>query len=182
MKISVLESLLFVVGDEGLSIKQIKDLLEIDEISVLDLIERLKKSYDDRGIEIALFGDKYKLITKKENKEYIQKLMTFDESDNLSESALEVLAIVAYNQPITRSTIDEIRGVGSTYILRKLAFKNLIGEVGRSESAGRPLLYGTTDLFLDYFGLKTINDLPNIKVEEKEDGIDLYNSKFTEQV
>ncbi len=182
MSIAILESLLFVVGDEGLTVLQLQDILETDEITVLSLLDKLQMSYDNRGIELIKLGDKYKLITKKEHKDFIQKLMTLDESDTLTESCLEVLAIIAYNQPITRVSVDETRGIGSSYIVRKLAFKNLIKEVGRSESPGRPLLYGTTDLFLDYFGLNSISDLPNVSVEKNSDDVDLYNSKFTEQV
>ena len=103
------------------------------------------------------------------------------DSDTLSEAALETLAIVAYNQPITRLVIDEIRGVSSSHIVRKLVSKNLICEIGRSETAGRPILYGTTSLFLDYFGLKTIKDLPQIEINIDDSEKDLYNSKYNEE-
>ena len=76
--------------------------------------------------------------------------------------------------------VDEIRGVSSSYIIRKLVYKNLICEIGRSESAGRPVLYGTTSLFLDYFGLKSISDLPNIEITKDDEVKDLYNSKYRE--
>ena len=178
---SILESLLFVVGDEGLSLDEIKKILEIDEVTLNKIIEDLKKSYDDkRGIELANLGNRLKLITKKENKQYIQKLVDLDDSDVLTETALETLAIIAYNQPVTRVMVDEIRGVSSSYIIRKLIYKNLICEVGRSETAGRPVLYGTTSLFLDYFGLKSIEELPSIEVKENDEVTDLYSSKYHE--
>ena len=104
-----------------------------------------------------------------------------EDNENLSESALETLAIIAYNQPVTRVQVDEIRGVSSSHMIRKLVYKNLICEVGRSETAGRPILYGTTPMFLDYFGLKSISDLPDIKVEVDDSIKDLYNSKYNEE-
>lgn len=180
---SILESLLFVVGDEGLTKEQIKEILEISLEEVEQVIEDLVNEYtkEERGISLITLGNRLKLITKKENKEYIQKLINLEDSDTLSESALEVLAIVAYNQPVTRSTVDEIRGVSSSHMIRKLAYKDLICEVGRSESAGRPILYGTTDLFLDYFGLETLSQLPTIDKKEDDTVHELYHSKYVEE-
>lgn len=177
---SILESLLFVVGEEGLSLEEIKEVLEIDECE--KIIEELSLDYKDRGIEISLLGNRYKLTTKKENKEYIQKLVTLSDSDTLSEAALETLAIIAYNQPVTRVMVDEIRGISSSHMIRKLVYKNLICEVGRSETAGRPILYGTTPLFLDYFGLQNIKELPQIQIEENDEVKELYNSKYKEEI
>lgn len=179
---SILESLLFVVGDEGLSFEEIKGVLELDDLECKKIIDDLSACYDNRGIELCILGNRYKLITKKENKEYIQKLVTLSDSDTLSESALETLAIIAYNQPVTRSMVDEIRGISSSHMIRKLVYKNLICEVGRSESAGRPILYGTTPLFLDYFGLEDIKELPKIDVEENDEVKELYNSKYKEEI
>lgn len=179
---SILESLLFVVGDEGLSLEEIKNILEIDVESCNKLIESLYQDYTDRGIELCLLGNRYKLITKKENKEYIQKLVNLSDSDTLSESALETLAIIAYNQPVTRVMVDEIRGISSSHMIRKLVYKNLICEVGRSETAGRPILYGTTPLFLDYFGLKSIKDLPQMEINSNDEVKELYNSKYKEEI
>ncbi len=179
---AVLEGLLFVVGDEGLTIEELKSILELEEEKIRLLIEELKTDCDNenRGLDITILGNRLKMITKKEHKDYIIKLINLSESDTLSESALEVLAIVAYNQPVTRLMIDEIRGVSSSYLVRKLAYKNLICEIGRSESAGRPILYGTTSLFLDYFGLKSIGDLPQVTIEEDDTIKELYESKYIE--
>ena len=180
--ISILESLLFVVGDEGLSYEEIKKILEIDDDTLNKIIEQLNLKYDsaEHGIELTILGNRLKLVTKRENKKYIQKLVDLNDSDVLTEAALETLAIIAYNQPVTRLMVDEIRGVSSSYIIRKLVYKNLICEIGRSESAGRPVLYGTTSLFLDYFGLKSISDLPNIEITKDDEVKDLYNSKYRE--
>lgn len=180
---AVLEGLLFVVGDEGLTTKEIKDILEINDDKLNEIIHLLQIDYDgtDRGINITVLGDRLKMVTKKEHKEYLQRLIDLSENDTLSEAALETLAIIAYNQPVTRVTVDEIRGVSSSHMIRKLVYKDLICEVGRSESAGRPILYGTTSLFLDYFGLKTIDDLPKIEISSKDEELELYSSKYVEE-
>ena len=180
---SILESLLFVVGDEGLSFQQTMEILDIDEQRFNELLDEIQANYksENRGIELTILGNRLKLITKRSNKQYIQKLVELEDNENLSESALETLAIIAYNQPVTRVQVDEIRGVSSSHMIRKLVYKNLICEVGRSETAGRPILYGTTPMFLDYFGLKSISDLPDIKVEVDNSIKDLYNSKYNEE-
>ncbi len=180
---SVVESILFVVGDEGITLESLSKIIEKDSEFVKEVLKSLALTYKDsnRGIDIALFGNRYKLVTKKESREYIQKLVDIDSDENLSESSLEVLAIIAYNQPVTRVMIDEIRGISSSYLVRKLLYKNLICEVGRSELAGRPILYGTTQLFLDYFGLTDIKDLPKLEIEEKDEVKDLYNSRYNEE-
>ncbi len=182
-KIGVLEGLLFVVGDEGLTLKQICDILEIDIEEAKKLLMDLKKTYEsnDRGIRINYLGDAFKLTTKKEHKEYYQKLIVNPETNTLSQSALETLAIIAYHQPITRIEIDEMRGVNNSWLVRKLVAKGLVKEVGKSTMPGRPNLYGTTSDFLDYFGLATLDDLPKLPSEEKEnDDKDLFQSIYKE--
>ena len=188
MKKAVLEGLLFVVGEEGLTLEQIEDVLEIEEVESKELLMELKKDYEDdnRGLRIDFLGNRIKLTTKFEHREYYQKLIENPETNFLSQAALETLAIIAYNEPITRVQVDTIRGVGSTQIIRKLVAKGFIKEAGRSELPGRPILDETTSEFLDYFGLSTIDDLPNmddfIVQVEKEDGEDgdLYTSKYVE--
>ena len=148
----------------------------------------LKKDYEDdsRGLRIDFLGNRFKITTKFEHKAYYQKLIENPETNFLSQAALETLAIIAYNEPITRVQVDTIRGVGSTSIIRKLVAKGFIKECGRSEIPGRPILYETTSEFLDYFGLSSIEDLPNIEEliqtpEEEEENTDLYTSKYTEK-
>lgn len=188
MNKAVLEGLLFVVGEDGLTIDQIVDVLEIDEENAKTLIMELKKDYEDdsRGLRIDFLGNRFKITTKFEHKAYYQKLIENPETNFLSQAALETLAIIAYNEPITRVQVDTIRGVGSTSIIRKLVSKGFIKECGRSEIPGRPILYETTSEFLDYFGLSSIEDLPNIEEliqtpEEDEENTDLYTSKYTEK-
>ena len=185
---AVLEGLLFVVGEDGLTMDQIEEVLDINEEEAKEVLLDLKKDYEEecRGLRIDYLGNRIKLTTKFEHREYYQKLIENPETNFLSQAALETLAIIAYNAPITRVQIDAIRGVGSTQIIRKLVAKGFIKEAGRSELPGRPILYETTSEFLDYFGLSTIEDLPNmdefvqtIEQEEVEDS-DLYTSKYTE--
>ena len=185
-KLAALEGLLFVVGDDGLSMNQVMDLLEVSHEEAVELINELKKEYDNinRGIRIHFLGNTFKLTTKNEHHKYYEKLLVNEENNTLSNSALETLAIVAYNEPITRIDVDEIRGVSSAQMIRKLVAKGLLKECGRSSQAGRPILYQTTSEFLDYFGLSTINDLPKIeKVERNNQGdVDLYKSKYEEEI
>ena len=188
---AVLEGLLFVVGEDGLTLDQIEDVLGVDEETAKNTIMELKKDYEDesRGLRIDFLGNRFKITTKFEHKEYYQKLLENPETNFLSQAALETLAIIAYNEPITRVQVDAIRGVDSTSTIRKLVAKGFIKEAGRSELPGRPILYETTHEFLDYFGLSTIEDLPNIEEiikgvseEEKDENTDLYTSKYTEEV
>lgn len=176
--LGVLEGLLFVVGDEGLTLKDICNLLEIDENTARSLLTQLKQEYENenRGIKISFLGGTFKLTTKKEHKEYYHKLVTTKEAI-LSQAQLEVLAIVAYNEPITRIEIDEIRGISSAYVVKKLLSKDLIKVVGKSDLPGKPNLYRTTREFLDCFGLSSINDLPDLIVKESSDDQDLFSKK-----
>ena len=179
----VLEGLLFVVGDEGLTINQICESLDIKEEEAKELLLKLKQSYDDdsRGIRVSFLGDAFKLTTKAEHKSFYQKLLLSEETNTLSDSALETVALIAYHQPITRVEVDSLRGVSSAHIIRKLVAKGLIKEVGKSTMPGRPNLYGTTKEFLDYFGMSSLNDLPELPKEEenKEEG-DLFTSIYKE--
>ena len=183
MNKAVLEGLLFVVGEDGLTIDQIVDVLEIDEENAKTLIMELKKDYEDdsRGLRIDFLGNRFKITTKFEHKAYYQKLIENPETNFLSQAALETLAIIAYNEPITRGEVDAFRGVDSSYVMRRLLAKGLIKECGKSDAPGRPILYKTTDEFLDYFGLASKEDLPSIEMltEDKEEK-DLYTSIYKE--
>lgn len=179
MNLELLDGLLFVSGDEGITKKQIANILMISLEDVDKLIDELKKE-KNRGVCVKEYGEKIKYVTKEEHFEYYKKLFNNEDDGLLSPSALETLAIVAYNEPVTRVMIDEIRGVSSAHIVRKLVFRNLIEEKGRSNLPGRPILYGVTDGFLDYFGLKSLDELPKIEVKENEE-IELFTSKYTEE-
>lgn len=182
---AVLEGLLYVQGDLGVTLKQIQDILEINEEEAKNLVYELKSDYENptRGIRINFLGNTIKLTTKEEHKEYFIKLLENPKTHVLSPSALETLAIIAYNEPITRIEVDELRGVDSSYIVRRLAAKGLIKECGKSDMPGRPILYKTTDDFLDYFGLSSKEDLPNIndlEIEEEDNEKDLFKSIYKE--
>lgn len=180
----MLEGLLFVAGEEGFTASELQKLLEIEESELKILLNELYRDYqkEDRGIDIAFLGYHYKLVTKTEHQELYRKLAKTSENTTLSEAALETLAIIAYNEPITRAQIDEIRGVSSVHHLRKLLLKDLIKEIGRSDLPGRPLLYGTTGRFLDYFGLSSKEELPPIQEKEEEsENIDLFTSRYKEE-
>lgn len=179
---AILEGVLFVSGDDGITKDKIISILEISDDMFEKVLDKLTVEYNksNRGLMIKKYGDRYKLVTKQEHSNYYKKIVDEEVSESLSNSALETLAIVAYNEPITRIAIDEIRGVSSAHIVRKLVFKNLIKEVGKSELPGKPILYGVTDQFLDYFGLETVNDLPKIEFEERNEETELYESKYNE--
>ena len=179
----VLEGLLYVEGDLGITLEQVSEILNISLDSAKDLVLSLKEEYikEDRGLRINFLGNSIKLTTKEQHKEYFQKLLESPKNNVLSPQALETLAIIAYNEPITRMQIDEYRGVDSIYVLRRLLAKGLVKECGRSDLPGRPILYKTTDEFLDYFNLSSKDDLPKIELlEENDEEKDLYTSNYKE--
>ncbi len=182
--VAVLEGLLFVVGEDGLSMDQAMNILEVDQKTLVSLLQQLQDSYanEDRGIRVSALGNHLKLTTKKEHRAYYQKLVEQEDDSLLSQAALETLAIIAYNGPVTRITVDEIRGIGSSHIMRRLLAKGLIEELGRSDAPGRPILYGVTKDFLDYFGLSSIDQLPKLEPipEEEIEETDLFASKYQE--
>ena len=181
----IVESLLFAAGDEGLTMKQICEVLELDEIMAVQIMKELEEEYKEngnRGITLVQMAGAYQLVTKKEYSPYLKKLVESPHTSTLSQAALETLAIIAYKQPITRMEIEEIRGVKTDRPLHTLVGKALIKEVGRVEGAGRAYLYGTTKAFLDYFGLKNIEDLPPLPDQMEEDSVqeeaDLFFGRF----
>ena len=183
-KLGILEGILFVVGDEGINLKNLCEIMNIDIDEAKALLLKLKESYesDERGIRISYLGDAFKLTTKECHKEYYQKLVENPDTNTLSPSSLEVLAIIAYNQPITRVEIDTMRGVSSNHIIRKLVAKGLIKEAGKSKMPGRPNLYRTTSEFLDCFGLSSLNELPELEEEQVENNkSELFTSIYKEE-
>ena len=169
--LGVIEGLLFVTGDEGLTLEQICDILSISMEEAKTILLELKEKYEqvDRGIRISYLGNAFKLTTKREHKDYYQKLLENEETNTLTDAAMETVAIIAYHQPITRIEVDNLRGVSTIQIIRKLIAKGLIKEVGKSPLPGRPNLYGTTHEFLDYFGISSLNEWPPLPREEQND-------------
>lgn len=184
--LGVLEGVLFVVGDEGITLEEMSRILEISKDDVKKLLLELKEKYEseERGLRIRYLGDAFKLTTKEEHKEFYQKFLTSStDQHGLSPAALEILAIIAYNEPITRIEIDEMRGISSSFTLRKLIAKGLVKESGKSDLPGRPNLYKVTKEFLDYFGLASKEDLPDISEflpKDDEENKDLFTSIYKE--
>ncbi|MGE8139211.1 SMC-Scp complex subunit ScpB [Bacillus safensis] len=182
---AILEALLYAAGDEGLTRKQLMSVLEVDESVLLDIMSSVKEEYQkqERGIELIEYADSYMLLTKKEYSMYLKKLVETP-SKGLSQAALEVLAIVSYKQPITRSEVEEIRGVKSERVLHSLVAKALLYEVGRADGPGRAILYGTTPTFLEQFGLKALDELPPLPENVEADGVqeeaDLFFENFNQ--
>jgi len=185
---SKIESLLFVTGDEGLSSKQLETLTDATSIDVQEALTKLQADYvksEFRGIELKELAGTYQLISKKQNTSSIQRLIENPTNQALSQASLEVLAIVAYKQPITRIEIEDLRGVKSERPLHTLSLKGLVQEVGRAEGTGRAILYGTTKEFLNVFGLNDMNELPplpesQVTEDEKVNQTDLFMTKFQE--
>lgn len=183
---SKIEALLFVVGDDGLTVKQLATLLGEDEMEIEAGLSELKTNYEqsiDRGITIKQLAGTYQLVTKTELSGLIKKLVETPNSQVLTTASLEVLAIIAYKQPITRTEIEDLRGVKSERPIQTLVARGLIQEVGRAEGTGRAILYGTTKEFLNYFGLTDLSELPPLpegEFESENEETDLFMTKFQE--
>ncbi len=166
-----IESLLFVVGDEGLTLDELAYLCEDNTATIYRMIEQMNERYTSEtqsSFYIMETGHRFTLVTKKEYAPLLQKYAQSPMSNKLSQASLETLAIIAYKQPVTRAEIDEIRGVQSSGALQNLVTRHLIKEVGRVEGPGRPILYGVTDYFMNYFGLEQLSELPSISEMEAE--------------
>ncbi|MBD0402198.1 SMC-Scp complex subunit ScpB [Flammeovirga sp. EKP202] len=172
-----IESLIF-VSNEPVSVDEILNTLqetfeeeEITKEMILENIEKLIKKYKrkDYSFEVIKSGEGYSFLTKKETSNVVNTFLKNRSKKRLSRSALETLSIIAYKQPITKGEIEKIRGVGSDYAMKKLLNRGLVKMKGKSEAIGRPMLYGTTDQFLEYFGITTLRDLPSPKEFSEED-------------
>ncbi len=175
---SAIESMLFVWG-EPLSISKIAKQLDLKIAITRKLLEDLMLKYksEERGIQILETNNHYQFCTLKENYAYIESLCQTSKSKGLSNSALEVLAIIAYKQPITKLDIEQIRGVSSDGPLQHLIERKLVEVVGKLEKVGRPQIYATTDIFLKSFGFKTLKELPPIN---EFDAFNVFKSKSVE--
>jgi len=183
---TILEGLLFIVGDEGADKAELLALFNDDETGLSDALNELKQKFnkdETSALQLTQFGTKYKLTTKTEHKAFYEQFFSTITLQQLSNAALEVLAIIAYNQPITRARIEYIRGVNSDGLIRKLQAFSLIEEVGREDSPGLPLLFGVSDQFLDYFGLISMEELPALKetsLDEISEEVDIFMTKYQE--
>ena len=180
-RLGILEGLLFAVGDEGISTQQLEYVLEVNEVEIKSLLIELRERYASisSGIDIIEVAGVYKMTTKKDHAIYLKRLIQNPNQRGLSNAALEVLAIIAYRQPITRHEIENIRGASSDNVLRKLLTFSLIEEAGRLEGPGRPILFITTDDFLDYFGIKTLEELPELPFVTPDFNLDEESDLFS---
>jgi len=156
---NVIECLLLARGGI-LRISEIKKVLEVGDVEIRATLAALQVEYGDRGLQIQEVAGGYQLCTRPAYGAYVQRLLRLEELEPLTRATLEVLSIIAYRQPVTRAEIDAVRGVHSAYHLVKLLDRRLIRDLGRRPGPGRPILYGTTDGFLRYFGLKDLTALP----------------------
>ena len=181
--ITRLHGIIFVTGIEGVSRKDLAASLQVPLNQVTDALQQLQLNLREDSlspVELVNYNDQYRLVTKSELAPDVESYAHSPFTQKLSRAAVETLAIVAYRQPITRMGIDEIRGVSSITMLQKLLARDLIREIGRLEAPGRPVLYGVTDYFMDYFGLKSLEDLPNIEPLNLNDEVtsdELFNTK-----
>ena len=171
---SIIEGLLFAAGDEGLDAKQIAEVIDLPPRETSAILEEMAEDFkrEERGIQIVEIAGAYQLTTLPEHAPYFEKLAQSPTRSSLSQAALETLAIIAYKQPLTRIDIEEIRGVKSDRAIQTLLAKNLIEETGRAETVGRPILYGTTKAFLDYFGLAGLHELPEAAMFQDADQLE----------
>lgn len=156
-----IEAMLFASGDP-LEISKIAEALEIEDSTANNLVQNIKDKYveQESAIEIVFLDGSYQMTTRPEHADSIRKVLELGQSGALSSAALEVLAVIAYNQPVTRAFVEEVRGVDCSSLLRNLVDKDLIQEAGRLNIPGRPIIYSTTDTFLRSFSLDSIDQLP----------------------
>lgn len=161
---SAAEAILFAVGSEGMKIQALADALQVSSDEAEGVCRTLQREYDERsaGLQLVFQNNVWQLVTRPEYGPYLRRMANGPQSPSLSQAALEVLAIVAYRQPIARAGIESLRGVQSDRAVATLVHRQLIHEIGRAEGPGRPILYGTTALFLQSFGFQSLEDLPPI--------------------
>ncbi|MBM7688693.1 SMC-Scp complex subunit ScpB [Enterococcus ureilyticus] len=185
--VSQIEAILFVVGEEGIGLEELSFLLGLSTAKTYEALTALKERYESdkqTALNILEVGNHFILSTKKTFAPLLKKYAQSPISNSLSQAALETLSIVAYKQPISRVEVDEIRGVQSAGSMQKLVARQLIEEKGRVDGPGRAILYGTTAYFMDYFGLKNLEELPDIQQMEEEIAeelpLDLFFDRYKE--
>ncbi|WP_027335056.1 SMC-Scp complex subunit ScpB [Mycoplasmopsis felifaucium] len=187
MKNKILEALLYVQGDEGLTPEQIKDIFGLNTLAeARKVLNDFLKWYNDQetALKVVVFNEVYKFATRETYKEYITKMVQVVKKHRLSNAAIEVAGIIAYKQPATRSMVNNIRGVASDQVINSLLTKGVIEEVGISPTPGNPVLYGITNKFYDYFKIKSLADLSKLTefnfidgVENEAEDFNLFDSQ-----
>lgn len=172
---AIVEAVLFAAGD-SVEIEKISDILDIDLKSTRAIMTALIDKYDEenRGLQIIRLEESYQMCTRSDYHDYVAKLAEPRRAQTLSNAAMEVLSIVAYKQPVTRSVIEQIRGVSCDTLVNRLLERGLIEEVGRLDTPGRPMLFGTTEEFLRCFGIGSVTELPEYE-KISSDEVELEN-------
>ena len=181
-KLAEIEALLFVAGEDGLRVRQLAELLSMPPTGVTQSLEKLVEKYqkdEDSSLALLETSNTYKIVTKQDFAKLLREYSKAPINQSLSRAALETLSIIAYKRPITRMEVDEIRGVNSSGAISKLQIFDLIRENGKKEVLGRPNLYVTTDYFLDYMGINSLEELP---IVEETELIAEESQLFTERI
>jgi segregation and condensation protein B len=176
---AIIEGVLFAIGD-AVSMDKLSEVVGVEKDKLIEIVTQMAKKYDEdpnRGVRIIRLEDSFQLCTKTELYEYVRMFIERKGRNSLSNAALEVLSIVAYNQPVTRSTIEFIRGVNSDGSLAKLVELGLVDEVGRLDAPGRPVLFGTTEEFLRCFSISSLENLPEIDIMSAEEELGEYETE-----
>ena len=166
---SIIENVLL-AADQPVHLEELEKIFldGADKKDLQSILEELKKEYQSRNLQILEVADGYQLCTRHEFNDWIRKFLKLDRSSRLSQPSLDTLSIIAYKQPLTRQEVDEIRGVDSSGVIKTLLEKKVIGPAGRKKVPGRPIMYRTTQKFLEYFGLKDLSDLPTLEDLKEE--------------
>ena len=183
--LNILEALLFACG-EPVEIERLAEVMELDESVIITLADTLLEGYEKRkaGFKLLKLDNKLQLCSRADYFDYVRKILELKRNAPLSQAAFEVLAVIAYNQPVTKSVVEQVRGVDCSGVIYSLCEKGLIEEKGRLELPGRPLVYGTTDNFLRCFSMRSLGDLPPLPQdnEETEENNETNEEKTTEEV
>lgn len=179
----IIDGMLFLRGDDGVDLKTIKAVLDLDKKQAEHLLDNYlayKKS-GDQGIIVVNFNNVYKMATNPKHVDYYHKMADQNKA-RLSNAALETLAIIAYNQPITRHEVEDIRGVGCDATIRNLVARALIKEYGRADLPGLPILYGVSDEFFDAFNLTSLDELPELEAGNGSSDVDIFTTRYQETI
>lgn len=178
-----LEALLYIQGDKGLTPSDVKATMDMPTLNARKQLQAFMEEFNasERGIKIVEFNDTFKLATREEYKNVISKMVTVIKKQKLSGSAIETAGIIAYKQPITKSQVNEIRGVSSEATVNTLLIKGLIEEKGIAKSPGHPIMYGITNKFYDYFNIKSLKELPKLSEFDESEGMDSDFELFSSQ-
>ncbi len=180
--LNILEAILFACG-EPIEIERLAEVMDLDESVIITLADTLAENYEQRkaGVKLLKLDNKLQLCSRADYFDYVRKILELRRNAPLSQAAFEVLAVIAYNQPVTKSVVEQVRGVDCSGVIYSLCEKGLIEEKGRLELPGRPLVYGTTDNFLRCFSMRSLGDLPPLPEKEDEETKQPETEEITEQ-